>query len=176
MCGEMRKTKHKWKGLSLVEETLTLPNQKTIVHTSIHHPGAAVILTLTDKGDIVLLRQYRPSIKSWVLELPAGTLEKDENPLEGAKRELQEETGYTSTHWQEFGIMLPLVGFCDEKQHLFVVKNAVLSHATNLDDDEMIEVMLFSLQQIENAISKGDIVDSKTISVIYKAKLTGLLS
>jgi ADP-ribose pyrophosphatase len=172
----MNITRHRWKGIALVEQTLTLPNQKEIVHTCIQHPGAAVILPVTSTGEIVLVKQYRPSIQSWILELPAGTLELNEQPLAAAKRELQEETGYTAADWQALGVMLPLVGFCDEKQHLFVASDASLSHPLNLDDDELIEVVTMTLADIEQAIATGAIVDSKTIGLIYKSKLNRLIS
>ncbi|ENC6732886.1 ADP-ribose pyrophosphatase, partial [Vibrio navarrensis] len=64
----MRKIIHKWKNIALVEENVALPNGKSVCHTTIQHPGAAVILPVTASGEIVLINQYRPSLKKWLLE------------------------------------------------------------------------------------------------------------
>ncbi len=89
----MSKIIHKWKQISLIEEDVVLPTGQAITHTTIHHPGAAVILPITAEGHIVLVHQFRPSLNKWLLELPAGTREGNEEPLCCAKRELEEETG-----------------------------------------------------------------------------------
>ncbi len=68
----MTKTIHKWKQIALVEENVALPTGQVIMHTTIHHPGAAVILPITENNEIVLVNQFRPSLKKWLLELPAG--------------------------------------------------------------------------------------------------------
>ena len=77
----MSKTIHTWKQISLVEEEINLPTGRMITHTTIQHPGAAVILPITSDGKIVLVNQFRPSLNKWLLELPAGTREGDEEPL-----------------------------------------------------------------------------------------------
>ena len=68
----MSKIIHKWKQISLIEEEVMLPTGQAITHTTIHHPGAAVILPITTEGEIVLVHQFRPSLNKWLLELPAG--------------------------------------------------------------------------------------------------------
>lgn len=85
----MSKIIHQWKSIALVEEDVLLPNGHSVTHTTISHPGAAVILPLTDQGEIVVIRQFRPSLKKWLLELPAGTIEEGEPPLSRAQRELR---------------------------------------------------------------------------------------
>ncbi|MBJ6930726.1 NUDIX hydrolase, partial [Vibrio cholerae] len=79
-----------------------------VTHTTISHPGAAVILPLTAQGEIVLIRQYRPSLKKWLLELPAGTIEEGEPPLSCAQRELEEESGFSAQQFIELGQVTPL--------------------------------------------------------------------
>ncbi|HFS8459835.1 TPA: NUDIX hydrolase, partial [Vibrio cholerae] len=110
----MSKIIHQWKSIALVEEDILLPNGHSVRHTTISHPGAAVILPLTDQGEIVLIRQFRPSLKKWLLELPAGTIEEGEPPLSCAQRELEEETGFSAQQFIELGQVTPLAGFCDE--------------------------------------------------------------
>ncbi len=169
------KTIHRWKAISLVEEQLDLPNGKRITHTTILHPGASVILPITDDGRIVLVNQFRPSLKKWLLELPAGTIEQPETPEQCAMRELEEETGYRAARFTSLGQVTPLAGFCDEIQHLFVGHDLTLSNGRECDEDEVIEVVTFSLAELEQKIVEGEITDTKTIACLSKAKLCGLI-
>lgn len=166
---------HRWKNIQLAEIDVDLPNGKSIRHTTIIHPGAAVILPITDGGDILLLRQFRPSLNKWILELPAGTIENNESPIECARRELIEETGYSAQHFEPLGQCSPLAGFCDEIQHLFVAKGLSPNQSLSPDDDEVINVIKVSLNDIENWIKTDEITDGKTIACLSKAKLCGFL-
>ncbi|GLT14526.1 NUDIX hydrolase [Vibrio algivorus] len=166
---------HRWKNIQLAEIDVDLPNGKSIRHTTIIHPGAAVILPITDDGDILLLRQFRPSLNKWILELPAGTIEGDESPIECARRELIEETGYSAQHFEPLGQCSPLAGFCDEIQYLFVAKGLSPNQSLLPDDDEVINVIKVSLDDIENWIKTDEITDGKTIACLSKAKLCGFL-
>ncbi len=166
---------HCWRNIQLAEIDVDLPNGKSIRHTTIIHPGAAVILPITDDGDILLLRQFRPSLNKWILELPAGTIEANESPIECAKRELIEETGYSAQHFEPLGQCSPLAGFCDEIQHLFVAKGLSPNQSLSPDDDEVINVIKVSLNDIENWIKTDEITDGKTIACLSKAKLCGFL-
>ncbi|RBM53971.1 ADP-ribose pyrophosphatase [Vibrio paracholerae] len=171
----MSKIIHQWKSIALVEEDILLPNGQSVRHTTISHPGAAVILPLTDQGEIVLIRQFRPSLKKWLLELPAGTIEEGEPPLSCAQRELEEETGFSAKQFIELGQVTPLAGFCDEIQHLFVAKNLSKTARYSCDEDEVIEVLFLTPQELERKIVFGEITDSKTIACLSKAKLCGYL-
>ncbi|ANU38117.1 NUDIX hydrolase [Vibrio scophthalmi] len=166
---------HTWKRISLVEEQVELPNGQQIVHTTIAHPGAAVILPIADNGDIVMINQYRPSLKKWLLELPAGTLENDEPIEQCACRELEEETGYSAATIQPLGQVTPLAGFCDEIQYLFVAKQLSKTARYQCDDDEVIEVIHLPLVQVEQMIINGEITDAKSIACLSKAKLCGYI-
>lgn len=171
----MTKTIHQWKSISLIEEDVLLPTGKTVTHTTIAHPGAAVILPITADDQIVLVNQFRPSLKKWFIELPAGTIEVGESPLNCAQRELEEETGYSSNHFIELGQFTPLAGFCDEIQYLFIASHLTKTARLNCDDDEVIEVLTLPVQEVEQKIKDGEITDSKTIACLYKAKLCGYL-
>lgn len=169
------KTIHSWKRIALIEESVTLPNGRDITHTTISHPGAAVILPIDEANNIIMINQYRPSLKKWLLELPAGTLEADE-PIEAcAHRELEEETGYSANSMVALGQVTPLAGFCDEIQYLFVAKQLVQTKRLPCDEDEVIEVLSLSLHQLEQKIIDGDITDAKTIACLSKAKLCGYI-
>ncbi|MDG3085588.1 NUDIX hydrolase [Vibrio hannami] len=166
---------HSWKSIQLTEENITLPNNKNILHTSIKHPGAAVILPITDDGKVIITYQYRPSIKQWMLEIPAGTMEINEQPIVCAQRELEEETGYSAKEFIPLGELTPLAGFCDETQFIFIAKQLKKTDRLSCDDDEVIEVKELSVQEIENKILNGDITDSKTIAALFRAKLAKLV-
>ncbi|WP_162048658.1 NUDIX hydrolase [Vibrio taketomensis] len=166
---------HTWKRISLIEERVELPNGQNITHTTIAHPGAAVILPIDQNGNIVVIKQYRPSLKKWLLELPAGTLEQDEPIAQCAARELEEETGFSAEEIYPLGQVTPLAGFCDEIQYLFVAKQLNKTARYQCDDDEVIEVLHLPLHDIEKMIIDGSITDAKSIACLSKAKLCGYL-
>ncbi|MDE1229550.1 beta-eliminating lyase-related protein [Vibrio aestuarianus] len=155
----MSKTIHTWKNISLVEESVCLPTGKTVQHTTIVHPGVAVILPITEQGEVILINQYRPSLNKWLLELPAGTIEQGEQPHECAHRELEEETGYSANQLINLGQATPLAGFCDEIQYLFVAKQLTNTARLGCDDDEVIEVDVKEIAQYFDSmtvcLSKG---------------------
>ncbi|MEF1283760.1 MULTISPECIES: NUDIX hydrolase [unclassified Vibrio] len=169
------KTIHSWKSISLIEENLTLPNGKNITHTTISHPGATVILPIDNDGQIIVINQYRPSLKKWLLELPAGTLESGEPVEVCAHRELEEETGYSAKSMISLGQVTPLAGFCDEIQYLFVAKDLSHTQRYQCDEDEVIDVISLSIEQLEQKIIQGEITDAKTIACLSKAKLCGYI-
>ncbi|MGP8306638.1 NUDIX hydrolase [Vibrio sp. YIC-376] len=171
----MTKTIHKWKQIALVEKDVELPTGQTITHTTILHPGAAVILPINDNGEIVLVNQFRPSLNKWLLELPAGTREGNEDPLSCAQRELEEETGFSAQTFTSLGQVTPLAGFCDEIQYLFVAKQLTKTNRYQCDEDEVIEVVTLSLTQLEEKIIDGTITDAKTIACLSKARLCGYI-
>lgn len=171
----MRKIIHKWKNLSLIEETLTLPNKVSTAHTSVDHPGAVVILAKPDDKTILLLNQYRPSLKEWLLEIPAGTLEPNEAPLPAAKRELEEETGYSAKQWTSLGKLTPMAGFCNEIQYLYLAEGLTLTNRLEQDIDEVIQVQRCSVEELLQMIQDERITDAKTIATVSKAMLCGKL-
>ncbi|MBD1576643.1 NUDIX hydrolase [Vibrio sp. S11_S32] len=164
---------HQWKNIQLIEKEVTLPTGQSICHTTIIHPGAAVILPITENGEIILLKQFRPSLNKWILELPAGTIENNEDPLTCAKRELTEESGYRAQEIHPLGQCTPMAGFCDEIQYLFVATRLSAPAQQQLDNDEIIDVTQASLKQVEQWICDDVLTDAKTIACISKAKLCG---
>ena len=115
-----------------------------------------------------MVKQYRYPIRQTVFELPAGKLEKGEEPFPAAQRELEEETGYRAKTWESLGYINTTPGFCDEKLYLY--------HATDLefvvehpDDGEIIEAYEFKIYEIFDKIKTGEINDSKTICALTRA-------
>jgi ADP-ribose pyrophosphatase len=165
---------HRYRIFAIVEHALWLPSGRTVVRQVVHHPGAVVIMSRLEDGRLLLIQQYRFAVGETLLEFPAGTLEPGEAPLECAKRELIEETGYRADHWRALGMTYPSPGYCDEQQHLLMATGLVPEHAAG-DDDEVIEVQPLTVREVEQAITDGALVDAKSIAAYARAKLQGVL-
>lgn len=126
------------------------------------HNGSCVILPIFADGTIGLVRQYRHAAGKYLLELAAGTLEPGEDPLEGAKRELEEELGVTAAKWEKLCEFYVSPGFLTEKMHLFLASE-ITETAQKLEDDEILTVEHHSLAALIQMIEKGEIEDAKTI-------------
>ena len=133
----------------------------------VEHPGAVLIIPITSKGNIIFVKQYRSVVDKILTELPAGTLEKMEDPLDCAQRELQEETGFKSNNIIRISGFYPSPGFCTEYIHIFLAKDLQESKLPN-DEDEGIDPIELSLEESCDMIKKNVIVDAKTIVSIYK--------
>jgi ADP-ribose pyrophosphatase len=141
------------------------PDGSTFERHTIVHPGAVAILPLDERGRVVMLRQFRPAANDWLLEIPAGTLEKGEAPLTCAKRELIEETGFAARKWRRLGAVFAAPGFCTELIHLFCAWDLSPKFAEK-DEDEHIEVVHMSLEALGKAARKNTIRDAKTMSAL----------
>lgn len=132
----------------------------------VDHPGAAAALVVKD-GLVLLVEQYRPAAGRQMLEIPAGTIDRDESPLECAQRELQEETGYRAENWEPLGHLYPTPGYTNEVLHIFAA-SGLTKGEQHLDVSEDINVRWIPLQQVEEMIDQGEINDAKTIIAIFK--------
>jgi len=157
---------------TIVEQELRLPSGRTVVRQVVKHPGAVVIIPQLEDSRLVLIAQYRFAVGETLLEFPAGTLETGEAPLDCARRELIEETGYRAEHWRALGIIYSSPGFCDERLHLFLASGLVPEHAAG-DEDEILEVKRLTVQEVERAIVDGALVDAKSIAAYARARLQG---
>ncbi len=137
----------------------------------IRHPGAALAVPIDNDGQIVILRQYRFAVSRRILEFPAGTLEKGEDPLTAMKRELAEEAGYEAKQWDFLGEMLPCPGYSDEIIHLFLARdlNQIINKPEG-DEDEDLEILHYSKEELDKALSSGnEALDGKSITAWYRA-------
>jgi len=153
--------------LWIEQRNVSLPNgllrEKVIVHPS----DAVAILPL--EGDrCKLIRQYRYAIDDYILEAPAGALEKEEDPLTAAGRELIEETGFAAATIEPQGFIITTPGYTDEKIYLYKASGLTPSHLYGKDEDEIIEVVDIRLQDLNRMIREGEIVDAKTICLIHR--------
>lgn len=132
----------------------------------VEHPGAAAALVVKD-GLVLLVEQYRPAAGRQMLEIPAGTIDREEAPLECAQRELQEETGYSAENWEALGHVYPTPGYTNEVLHIFSA-SGLTKGEQHLDEGEDINVRWIPLTQVEEMIDNGEINDAKTIIAIFK--------
>lgn len=145
--------------------TLSTPEGKQVKREVVIHPGAVIILPLLDENQVVLIQNERFAVGKKLWELPAGTLEPNETPLETAKRELEEETGYSAKTVTPLTEFYTTPGFCNEKMYAFLAKD--LTHlGQKLDPSEKITVSLFPWTKVLKMIQEGEICDGKTIATL----------
>ncbi|MDF5715360.1 MAG: NUDIX hydrolase [Rhizonema sp. NSF051] len=150
---------------------LRLPNKAEGEWECIRHPGGALVVPVTADNQLVLVRQYRFAVQGRVLEFPAGTLEPNEEPLETIQREIQEETGYRAHKWQKLGEFFLAPGYSDEIIYAYIAQDLEkLEVPLQQDEDEDIEIVLFTPEQLEKAIKDGEPVDAKSISSFFLAR------
>ena len=149
-----------------------LPNGTESTREYIRHPGAVAIVPVLDDGRIVLVKQCRYPLGTVMWEIPAGKLDHGENedPLECAKRELSEETGYDASNWQKLLSIATTPGFSDEIIHLYKAWG-LTAHNQHTDEDEFIGVEAFTPEQIKTMILNGELYDAKTLCALYACDL-----
>ena len=160
---------YKGKKINLRLARLKLPDGRSAFREVVEHRGSVAIIPILDGNKIVLLRQYRPVIGEWILEIPAGTIEPGERPHECALRELEEETGYRAgkiTKVLEFYVS---PGYTTEKIYLYKAEN-LQKLKPRPEPYEFLEVVEMSLEDAIEKVLNGDIRDAKTIiALLYMA-------
>jgi ADP-ribose pyrophosphatase len=127
----------------------------------VEHPGAVAIVAVDDEGYLTLVRQLREATRERLLELPAGTAEPGEEPLETARRELQEECGLTGGEWRRLAAFWTTPGFCRERMHLFAAEGVERGQASPADDEEL-ELVRWRVAEVGERLS--EIEDAKTLA------------
>ena len=155
-------------GLSLYDITI---RGRKVKREIIEHRGAAAMLAITKDNKVLLVKQHRFP-HGYVLEIPAGTLDKGERPKTCAVRELQEETGYKAKKMEHFLTYYPSIGYNLEAIHCFLAIGLQKVSGLKLDDDEILSVTKVDLKKLIRMIKAGKIKDSKTICAVltYAAK------
>ncbi len=162
----------KFKGykIDVVKQRLLTPENKEVLWDIVEHPGASAVIPVMDDGRIIMVKQYRATCDDLVLEIPAGVLDfDDEEPIECAKRELREETGFESEDVKFLYNFYSSIGIFTEVIHVFVANNLKPSKQ-DLDENEIIELYKYTLDELIDMIFNGEIIDNKTISAILMYK------
>jgi len=141
----------------------------TIKRSVVRHGGSAVMMAVDDRKRILLVRQYRLPAGRELWELPAGRLDPGEKPLQAAKRELAEETGYTARKWTRLASFFVSPGYVAERMTIFLARDVIPGEAHPMDD-ERIESQWFKAKNVREMIEGGKIEDAKTIIGYYMWK------
>ena len=153
--------------ITVRRDEVELANGRKSFREVVEHSGGVVIVAL--KGDSILfVKQFRYPIKEVITELPAGKLEKGEDPDAACERELEEETGYRAKHWTSLGYIYTSIGFCDEKLYIYLAQELEFV-GEHPDDGEFLENYEYKIKDVEEMIQNGKINDAKTICAIHRA-------
>ena len=166
-----RQLKYTGNILKIYEDTV-IANGHEAHWDYIHHDGAAAVVPVLPDGRILMVSQYRNALERHTLEIPAGKLDRPDEPGRlCAGRELEEETGYRSDSLEWLITLRTTVAFCDEKIEIYVAKNLTAA-SQHLDEDEYVDVKAYAIEELKEMIFGGTIEDSKTIAAIlaYESK------
>lgn len=148
--------------IGLRVDTVALPNGATATREVVEHPGAVAVIALTGRGDLLMVRQYRHPAGEILLEIPAGKRDHGEDPLTCARRELEEETGYSARRWKPLFSYFTTPGFSDELIHIIMATDLERGDA-HPDEEEFIEAATVPVPEALRMVYRGEIRDAKTI-------------
>jgi len=163
-----RITVHQSRVFNLIRENVTLDNGITADLEFLEHPGATAVIAMTNDSRILLLKQYRHSLREYIWEIPAGTIDPQESVISCAKRELIEETGFSAGQWQHLAEITPVPGYSNERIYIYLATDLHLS-GQDLDHDEIISVHQVNFKEAFAMIKQGEIRDAKSITGLYLA-------
>ncbi len=150
--------------IKLFVDTVELPNGKTSVREIVEVRNSVGVIAITKDNKLVLVKQYRKAIEQVVLEIPAGCIDKGETPLECARRELLEETGYGNGTIELVDSFYPSAGTNKTEQHLYLMKDVeLISENQDLDEDEFVEVELLTFDELKKLYEEKQLCDLKTM-------------
>ncbi len=152
--------------IALDQDFVRLPNGKETTREVVRHPGAVCILLQDERGCLCLVRQYRHPVLKELYELPAGKLERFEDPQSAAERELYEETGRSTTTLRHAMTFYTTPGFSDEVMHLYVATCNETSESfagQHLDEDEFLAVTYHTRDEVQSMLTRGEFEDAKTL-------------
>ena len=154
--------------IHLFKDEILLPNGHTGIREIIRHPGAVCVLPITEEGDVIFVNQFRYALNKVTLEVPAGKLEKGEDPMEAALRELSEETGLSAKNIFSIGDLYTTPALIDEVIHMYIATDLTQGEQ-HLDYDEFVNTLKIPLSKAVDMVMNGEIKDSKTQTIILKA-------
>lgn len=152
------------------EDDVILPNMQKAKREVAYHHGGVCVVPVTDGDEIIMVRQFRYPYKEIIYEIPAGKLEKGEDPYGAGMRELEEEAGVTADKLESLGKFYPTPGYCSEIIYMYLAENLSKSQQ-HLDEDEFLDVYRFKIKDAVRMIMDGEITDGKTQTAILKVAM-----
>ena len=149
--------------LQVRRDTVRLPDNRHATREYVIHPGAVMIVALLDDGRVVLERQYRYPVQAVMIEFPAGKLDAGEASLACARRELQEETGYTAREWARAGVLHPVISYSTEFIDIWFARGLTLGER-KLDAGEFLDVITATPAELSDWCASGQVTDAKTLA------------
>ena len=154
--------------INLRVDTVDLPSGKKTKREIVEHAGCTAIVAIDSENNVLLVRQYRKPVERMLLEIPAGGIEPGENPVDGARRELEEETGFSAEKWEELSCFYTSPGFCTEYMYLYIATD-LKPVERDADDDENIELVRVPLKKTPELFVSGEVCDAKSIAGLLMA-------
>lgn len=165
-----REIVYEGKILNLIKEEVMTVSGQPAIREMIEHNGGVGLVAITSDNKIIMVKQFRKALERDMLEIPAGKLEKGEDPLEAAVRELEEETGYKAENIEFMTRYYPSVGYIRECLYLYLCTGLTKGEA-HPDDDEAIDTYMYTMEELEALIASGNLQDGKSMAALYAAKL-----
>lgn len=156
------KTVYRGRLLEVIEDEVRLPNGRASRREYIRHPGAAAMVVMPDPASVVLVRQFRYPLARHFHEIPAGKIDKGEEPLQTARRELKEECGYEAAEWTHLTTIHPCIGYADERMEIYLARQ-LRDVGRKPDEDEFLQVVTVSFGEALRWVKEGKITDQKTM-------------
>lgn len=153
--------------INVRKDTVELPEEKTAFRDIVEHPGGVGIVAVTENNEFLMVKQFRKPIEKVIYEIPAGKLDKGENPIACGMRELEEETGFKCEEINYFGYIYPSPGYTDEVTHICWTDSLVIGEMCP-DEDEFLDVEKISFDRAKEMIFNNEINDAKTVFGILK--------
>jgi ADP-ribose pyrophosphatase len=150
-----------------IKDDVILPSEETFTFSYINFAEGVCVLPITNDGQVVCIRQYRHALQDWQWELPAGMIDENLTPLEAAKKELKEETGYTSQNWISLGSFLPSPGSTNERIHLFAALD-IEPGRQHLEPSEQIHVHLLKWETLMDLVKRGEFLHGAGMAAILR--------
>ena len=150
-------------------DTVKLSNGKIVTRDIVEHPGGVCVAAITEKNELLMVKQFRAGPQKVLLEVPAGKLEYGEDPAVCGLRELEEETGYTANEFFKITQTYPTPGYANEVIHIYCAKNLVKTY-THPDEDEFLEIEKVPISELKHMIETSEICDGKTIIAVLMSE------